>query len=178
LGEEAEPGRAAGMNFPGPKPGDWPQLFSAMGGLVAEHEGLKPTPAGAPTESHADRGDGLVLDRTKLFDLCDRIGEANAADLLRMLEMEAKERFVLRSEEESRSSRAIADDAHGLAGAAAMLGFDELVCACRALEASANAGEDVAAALTRCRTACDRAFSALAHLKEEGTTPDRVRKTA
>ena len=171
LADEAERCREAGMNLHAPKPVDWPRLLAAMARLVNEHSGREAMPPAPPAHRRPDRDDDAVLDRTKLLDLRTRIGEQNATALLRMFEIEAGERFAPHAEQ-AKSRRAIADEAHGFGGTAAMLGFDELVRACRAVEVAAKAGEDLAAPLERCRTARDRALAELARQYGEQTEPD------
>src|SRR5262249_41258671 len=143
LADEPERCRAAGMDFHAPKPVDWPRLFSAIARLAEEGAGREPVVAATPA-ARPGAETGPVLDKTKLADLRARIGAHNAANLLQMFEVEATARFS--AAEEAKPNEDLAQEAHTFGGAAAMLGFHELMQACQTLEAAAQAREGVAAA--------------------------------
>jgi PAS domain S-box-containing protein len=161
LADEAERCRAAGMDLHVPKPVDWPRLFAAMAGLVAEPRGseigLADEAAGDPAKPALD-----VLDRAKLTELRVRLGEINTESLLQMFVLDAQGQFAARPDDLA----ALARDAHNFAGSAGMLGFPELTQASRTLEAAASSGKDVAAALEHCRAARDRALAEIARWRE------------
>jgi len=173
LADEPERCRAAGMDFHAPKPVDWPRLFSAVARLVEEGAGREPA---APTIPAGRAETGPVLDKAKLADLRARIGVHNAANLLQMFEVEATARFS--AAEEAKPDEDLAHEAHTFGGAAAMLGFHELMQACQALEAAAQAGKGVAAAFEQCRAARDRALAEITRQLGEGTAIDMIRAIA
>jgi PAS domain S-box-containing protein len=158
LADEAERCRAAGMDLHVPKPVDWPRLFAAIARLIAESRGY--VAGGVTADDTAEPADDTILERAKLTELRLRIGEGNADNLLRMFEIEAKERFAT----DPADLGALAQDAHNFAGSAGLLGFSELTQACRALYAAAKSGKDVAAALEHCRAARDRALAEIARI--------------
>lgn len=169
--DEAERCLHAGMDAHVPKPIDWPSLFLTMTRLVKDSVESRSAAQAAEPEAGEQRA---VLNLAKLVDLRARIGEQNAAALLRMFEIEAGERFAAEAMQ-AKTARAIADEAHGFAGAAAMLGFDELVHACRVLEAAAGGNEDLEAVLDLCRAARDRAVGEIAG---ERSAPGQTRVRA
>jgi two-component system, sensor histidine kinase and response regulator len=172
--DEAERCMNAGMDAHVPKPVDWPSLFLMMTRLAkgsGERQSASPITVPESGEQPA------VFDLAKLIDLRARIGEQNAAALLRMFEIEAGERFKSEAMQ-AKTAGAIADEAHGFAGAAAMLGFDELVHACRALEAAAKGNENVDARLELCRAARDRALAVVARQTGNRSAPGQSRALA
>ena len=129
-----------------------------MARLVTEARGSGIGPAGASPGEPAKPADSVVLDRASLTDLCSRVGEINAKNLLQTFVLDAKGRFAACPDDLGTLAR----DAHNFAGSAGMLGFAELTQASRALEAAASSGKDVAAALEHCRAARDRALAEIA----------------
>ncbi len=162
LVDEAERCRNAGMDFYAPKPVDWPRLFAAIDRLVARTARVAAQPLRAAA---ALDGNAPVLEAAKLAELRRLIGEANAAQLVRMFEIDARQRFVIAPEFPD-ALRAVAEEAHSFGGTAAMLGFAELAQACQALSASAGRGEPLTALLARCRAARDRAVTQAENLRE------------
>ncbi|MBV9556546.1 MAG: response regulator, partial [Pseudolabrys sp.] len=163
LAGEAERCRAAGMDLHVPKPVDWPRLFAAMAGLVAEPRGAEIGLVDAAARAPVKPVQEVVLDGAKLSELRLRLGEINSESLLQMFLLDAKAQFAACPDDLGTLAR----DAHNFAGSAGMLGFAELMQASRALEAAANAGKDVAAALDHCRAARDRALAEIAHWRED-----------
>ena len=144
------------------KPVDWPRLFAAIDRLVARtaRAAAQPLRAAAGVE-----GSAPVLETAKLAELRRLVGEANAAQLVHMFEIDARRRFVI-SPGSPDAFRAVAEEAHSFGGTAAMLGFAELAQACQALSASAGRGEPLTALLARCRAARDRAVTQAENLRD------------
>jgi CheY-like chemotaxis protein len=169
LADEAERCRAAGMDLHVPKPVDWPGLFAAMAGLVAEPRGAEIGVAEAPADEPATPLQDVVLDRAKLSELRLRLGKINTESLLEMFVLDAQGQFAARPDDLA----ALARDAHNFAGSAGMLGFAELTHVSRTLEAAASSGKDVAAALEHCRAARDRALAEIARWRGDPAPHDR-----
>lgn len=177
LADEAERCRAAGMDLHVPKPVDWPGLFAAMAELVAAASARAGSRRGAASDDAAGAESSAVLDKAKLDELRLRIGEVNTATLLHMFEIEAQTWFAAHPADVA-SDQTWAERAHNLAGAAGMLGFVELMLACRAVETAVNSGTDLAPARERCRAARDRALAEIARRRGRDTMLDPIAASA
>lgn len=180
LSDEPERCRAAGMDLHVTKPIEWPRLFSAIARLVGEaRERGEPEPrrTGVPSALHLGSGSITVYDATTLHVLRDRIGPQNTSSLLRMLDSQARQQFAFDRAEPAHRV-ALMEETHSFAGAAGMLGFVEMVEACRALETAARNDEPLGPTLDRCRAARDRVLQAIASLLDQATDGDFRRATA
>jgi PAS domain S-box-containing protein len=172
LSEEAERCRAAGMDLHAPKPVDWPRLFAAMTKLVEEHRRKAPHLTAQRQGAHLGEpgaSQRVTLDRAKLRELQRMIGADNALNLLQMFEAEAKGRFQI-GLVDSQPLPILAEDAHAFGGSAGMLGFIDLMEACRHLEVAIRSGQRPEPALELCRVARDRALDELVTLPDELAT--------
>jgi CheY-like chemotaxis protein/HPt (histidine-containing phosphotransfer) domain-containing protein len=173
LADEAERCREAGMDFHVPKPVDWPRLFSAMDRLVEEFgHGSGSNVSDGRGVVHSTR-DASILETTVIDELRALIGQQNLNGLLRMFELEAGQRFA-QQPGDADDVAAISAEVHGFAGGAGMLGFVELMEACRALNAALLIGSGVPAALEACRAARDRALAEIEKLKSAAAVASRA----
>jgi signal transduction histidine kinase/DNA-binding response OmpR family regulator len=180
LPDEAERCLAAGMNAHVPKPVNWPALFTTIDRLVLEcrkngsvEEDRMP---GQQAELHLPDGFD-VLNEANLAELRTSIGDANTASLLKLFVVEAQARFLSRpAYPEPR--RSMAEEAHTFGGSAAMLGFEALADACRALDAAAFQDRPLDEFLERARHARDAALLKIEELIVGGEFTQPVRATA
>ncbi len=99
-----------------------------------------------------------VLAEATLAELRTSIGDDNTANLLKLFVVEAQQRFLSRpASPEARKS--LAEEAHTFGGSAAMLGFEALADACRALDAAALQDRPLDEFLERGRRARDAALN-------------------
>ncbi len=170
LSDEAERCREAGMDAHVPKPVDWDLLFATIDRLAGSRQNnliAQPSTGDRRRRTGEEGNTDRVLDGAKLDQLRERVGKQNVMKLLALLKIEASERF--RTEPISTDLHPlVAEEAHSFAGAAGMLGFDELTDACRALEAAVAEGQAVDIAVDRCRVARDRAVAKIETLIAAG----------
>ncbi|MBV9458809.1 MAG: response regulator, partial [Bradyrhizobium sp.] len=169
---EAERCLAAGMNAYVMKPIDWSTLFATMDRLAA---GRAPERLNVSTTSASARPtNGDALDRAKFQLVREKVGTRSAERLLQLFEADIAGKFAF----DCSSSDAIMvaeSEAHAVAGAAGLLGFNDLAEACRDLKARVAAGERIHAALDRCRQARDLTLAELAALSMAAELiPDRA----
>jgi len=182
LPDEAERCLAAGMNAHVPKPVNWPALFATIDRLVRECRG-----SGSESES-VDRMAGPedkpgvphgvdVLNEATLAELRTSIGDDNTAKLLKLFVVEAEARF-LSQPVSAEARRGMAEEAHTFGGSAAMLGFEAIADACRALDEAALQDRPLEEYLERARRARDAALTKIAQLIGGGEFAHPVRTTA
>jgi HPt (histidine-containing phosphotransfer) domain-containing protein len=106
-----------------------------------------------PTPSPTDESDDERQARDALEAL---MGSEASLKMARLL------RGQLANALHDQAARALADEAHALAGSAGLLGFNRLSNTARALEDCCRAGEDSKAAFATARTAVDAAERVLA----------------
>jgi HPt (histidine-containing phosphotransfer) domain-containing protein len=106
------------------------------------------------------------LDKAKFELFRNKIGGRSAATLLQLFETDISSKFAF--DGSCGDATMIENEAHTIAGAAGLLGFDDLALACRDLEAIAAAGQPIHAALDRCRQARDLALAELSALSMAG----------
>ena len=184
LPDEAERCLEAGMNVHVPKPVNWPALFTTIDRLVLECREGGGRQSGREEERMAGRQvtpvvpHGFdVLNEATLADLRTSIGDENTANLLKLFVVEAQQRFL--SEPVSpEARRSMAEEAHTFGGSAAMLGFDALAAACRALEAAALQDGPLDEFLEWGRRARDVALLKIEELVIGGEFSHPVRSTA
>lgn len=162
LSDEAERCMEAGMNLHVPKPVNWPALFSAIDRLVLEYRESKGRDAKPPANRQPDPSPPQmleILNESTLTVLRTSIGDSNTANLLKLFVAEAQQRLL--SQPTSLEARpSVAEEAHTFGGSAAMLGFDQLADACRALQVAAlNNDRLLDACLERARRARDAALT-------------------
>ncbi len=180
LPDEAERCLGAGMNAHVPKPVNWPALFMTIDRLVLECRkdagGEERRMPGQQVE--LDIPDGFdVLKQATLTELRTSIGDDNIAKLLKLFVVEAQQRFLSRpASVESR--RSMAEEAHTFGGSAAMLGFEALAGACRALDEAAVQNRPLDEFLERARRARDAALVKIEELMAGGEFAQPVRTTA
>jgi CheY-like chemotaxis protein/HPt (histidine-containing phosphotransfer) domain-containing protein len=180
LPDEAERCRQAGMNAHVPKPVNWPTLFTTIDRLVLECRknggGGEDRMRGQQVE--LDIPDGFdVLNEATLAELRTSIGDDSTANLLKLFVVEAQQRFRSRPVS-SESRRNMAEEAHTFGGSAAMLGFEDLADACRALDAAAVQNPPLDEFLERARRARDAALAKIEELTTGGEFTRPVRTTA
>lgn len=170
LPDEAERCRDAGMDFHAPKPLDWARLFSALDRLVEQsmQDGASKASLVDSQGIERSRTATPILDPATLSELRALIGQQNLASLLHMFEIEARQRFgsMPRSPEDR---AAIIAEVHSFGGSAGMLGFAELMEACRYFKGAASTEQTLAVALETCRAARDRALVEIDRLKIAAT---------
>ena len=180
LPDEAERCLEAGMNAHVPKPVNWPALLMTIDRLVLECRkdggGEQNRMPGQQVE--LDIPDGFdVLKEATLAELRRSIGDDNTANLLKLFVVEAQQRFLSRpASPESRKS--MAEEAHTFGGSAAMLGFEALAGACRALDEAAVQNRPLDEFLERARRARDAALVKIEELITGGEFTQPVRTTA
>jgi CheY-like chemotaxis protein/HPt (histidine-containing phosphotransfer) domain-containing protein len=180
LPDEAERCLKAGMNAHVPKPVNWPALFTTIDRLVLECRknggGEEHRMPGQQVE--LDIPDGFdVLNEATLAGLRTSIGDDNTANLLKLLVVEAQQRFLSRpASPEAR--RSMAEEAHSFGGSAAMLGFAALADACRALDEAAVQDDRLDEFLERARRARDAALMKIEELMSGGELTQPVQATA
>jgi HPt (histidine-containing phosphotransfer) domain-containing protein len=168
------------MNAHVPKPVNWPALFTTIDRLVLECRknggGEEHRMPGQQVE--LDIPDGFdVLNEATLAELRRSIGDDNTANLLKLLVVEAQQRFLSRpASPESR--RSLAEEAHSFGGSAAMLGFAALADACRALDEAALQDDRLDEFLERARRARDAALMKIEELMVCGEFTHPLRTTA
>jgi len=180
LSDEAERCMAAGMNVHIPKPVNWPALFSAIDSLVLKYRGSKSRDANPPANRQPDPGPPQmleILNESTLTLLRTSIGDGDTANLLKLFVAEAQQRLL--SQPTSPGIRpSVAEEAHTFGGSAAMLGFDQLADACRALQVAALKDRLLDAYLERARRARDAALTRIDELIVAGEFTRPLRTTA
>ena len=180
LFDEAERCLEAGMNAHVPKPVNWRALFTTIDRLVLvcrESGGREQDRmAGRPVKPGVPHGVDVVNEAT-LAVLRTSIGDDNTANLLKLFIVEAQARFL--SEPMSPEARgSLAEEAHTFGGSAAMLGFEALTDACRALEAAALQDGPLDEFLEWGRRARDAALNKIEQLIVGGEFTQSARSTA
>lgn len=180
LPDEAERCLEAGMNAHVPKPVNWPALFATIDRLVLEcrESGGREEDRMAcrPVEPGVPHGFDVLNDAT-LAGLRTSIGDDNTANLLKLFVVEAQTRFLSQPvSPEARGS--MAEEAHSFGGSAAMLGFEALADACRALDAAALQDGPLDEFLEWSRRARDAALTRIEELIVGGEFAQPVRTTA
>jgi signal transduction histidine kinase/CheY-like chemotaxis protein/HPt (histidine-containing phosphotransfer) domain-containing protein len=180
LPDEPERCLQAGMNVHVPKPVNWPALFATIDRLVLEcrKSGGGEEDRMPDREVELDIPDRLdVLTEATLAELRTSIGDDNTANLLKLFVVEAQHRFV--SGPASPEARAtMAEEVHTFGGSAAMLGFQALADACRALDAAARQDRPLDEFLERARHARDTALLKIEELLADGEFAHPLRTTA
>jgi signal transduction histidine kinase/CheY-like chemotaxis protein/HPt (histidine-containing phosphotransfer) domain-containing protein len=180
LPDEAERCLDAGMNAHVPKPVNWPALFTTIDRLVREcrqsgGRELDRT-VGRQVMPCVPNGVDVLMEAT-LADLRTSIGDDNTANLLKLFVVEAQQRF-LSQPVSAEARRSLAEEAHTFGGSAAMLGFEALADACRALDAAALQDRPLDEFLERARYARDAALMKIEELIVAGEFVQPVRATA
>ena len=180
LPDEAERCLEAGMNVHVPKPVNWPALFTMIDRLVLECRkdggGEEDRMPGQQVELDIpDRVD--VLKEATIAELRMSIGDDNTAKLLKLFVVEAQQRFLSRPASPE-SGRSMAEEAHTFGGSAAMLGFEDLADACRALDEAAVQNRPLDEFLERARRARDAALVKIEELMAGGEFTQPLRTTA
>ena len=180
LPDEAERCLQAGMNAHVPKPVNWPALFMTIDRLVLECRESRGREedrmAGRPVKRVVPHGFD-VLNEATLAVLRTSIGDDNTANLLKLFAVEARQRF-LSQPVYPEARRSMAEEAHTFGGSAAMLGFEALADACRALDAAALRSGPLDEFLERARYARDDALIKIEELIVDGEFTQPVRTTA
>jgi signal transduction histidine kinase/DNA-binding response OmpR family regulator len=180
LPDEAERCLQAGMNVHVPKPVKWPALFATIDRLVLEcrESGDRKEDRMAVRQVRPVVPHGFdVLNDTALAELRTSIGDDNTANLLKLFRVEAQARFLSQPvSPEARTS--MAEEAHTFGGSAAMLGFEALAGACRALDEAALQDRPLDEFLERARYARDAALVKIEELIVGGEFTQPVRTTA
>jgi signal transduction histidine kinase/CheY-like chemotaxis protein/HPt (histidine-containing phosphotransfer) domain-containing protein len=180
LPDEAERCLKAGMNAHVPKPVNWPALFTTIDRLVLEcreSEGSEEDRMRGQ-QVELDIPDGFdVLNEARLADLRTSIGNDNTAKLLKLFVVEAQARF-LSPPASPEARRSMAEEAHSFGGSAAMLGFESLADACRALDEAALQDDRLDEFLERARRARDAALMKIEELMTGGEFTHPVQATA
>ena len=105
------------------------------------------------------------------------MGDENAASLLKLFVVEARDRFVLQpTSAEARES--ISGEAHSFGGSAGMLGFEDLAQACLALQSVGLEGSQFDECLDRCRRGRDAALRKIAELMVDDSFVSPAQSTA
>ena len=181
LPDEVERCLDAGMNAHVPKPVNWPALFAMIDRLVLEcrESGGRGSGPNGPSAGQAGRSaTGLIFSiEATLADLRTSIGDDNTANLLKLFVVEAQQRF-LSQPASAEARRSMAEEAHTFGGSAAMLGFEALADACRALDAAALQDRPLDEFLERARRARDAALMKIEELIVGGEFTQPVRTTA
>ena len=131
--------REAGMDDHVGKPFRRADLFATIGRWTGPHRQARPAPQAAQDHARAGQVDPAVLDAGVLGAMETSFGADRVGGLLDLLASELSQRF--RPSETDRLQ--IAQDAHAMIPAAAMLGFIGLSSLCREVEAAAQAGDDL-----------------------------------
>jgi signal transduction histidine kinase/DNA-binding response OmpR family regulator len=178
LSDEAERCLEAGMNVHVPKPVNWPALFTTIDRLVLEcREGRACEAERVPERQIEPRTlqNSSILDEATLAMLRTSIGDANAANLLKLFVVDAQQRF-LAEPTSPEARRSMAEEAHTFGGSAGMLGFEALADACRALDTAALQNRSLDECLVRSRRARDAVLKKIGELidGEEFTCPVRT----
>jgi PAS domain S-box-containing protein len=190
LPDEAERCLEAGMNVHVPKPVNWTALFTTIDRLVLEcrksggrksggrESGGREVDrmAGRQAEPLVPRGFDVLHEAT-LAGLRTSIGDENTANLLKLFVVEAQQRF-LSQPVSPEARRSMAEEAHTFGGSAAMLGFEALADACRALDAAALQDGPLDEFFERSRHARDAALKKIEELMVGGEFTHPVRTTA
>jgi len=180
LPDEAERCLEAGMNVHVPKPVNWPALFTAIDRLVLECRGSggreEELTAGRQVKPGVPRGVD-VLNEATLAELRTSIGDDNTANLLKLFVVEAQARF-LSQPVSAEARRSMAEEAHTFGGSAAMLGFEALADACRALDGAAVQNRPLDEFFERACRARDAALLKIEELMADGEFTHPVRTTA
>jgi HPt (histidine-containing phosphotransfer) domain-containing protein len=185
LPDEAERCLEAGMNAHVPKPVNWPALFTTIDRLVLE---CRQSGSGRSGSGEVDRMAGQevkpgvrrgvdVLNEATLAELRTSIGDDNTANLLKLFVVEAQQRF-LSQPVSPEARRSMAEEAHTFGGSAAMLGFEALADACRALDEAALQDRPLDEFLEWARRARDAALAKIEELIAGGEFTQPVRTTA
>ena len=173
------------MNAHVPKPVNWPALFATIDRLVLE---CRESGSGRSGSGEVDRMAGQqvkpgvprgvdVLNEATLAELRTSIGDDNTANLLKLFVVEAQQRF-LSQPVSAEARRSMAEEAHTFGGSAAMLGFEALADACRALDEAALQDRPLDEFLERARHARDAALVKIEELIAGGEFTQPVRTTA
>ena len=178
LSDEAERCLAAGMTVHLPKPVNWPNLFATLDRLVLESRGAA---SGRPQLTGSGEAAGLrnhnIFDTATLTLFRNTVGDQNAASLLKLFVVEARDRFVLQpTSAEARES--ISGEAHSFGGSAGMLGFEDLAQACLALQSVGLEGSQFDECLDRCRRGRDAALRKIAELMVDDSFVSPAQSTA
>ena len=180
LPDEAERCLEAGMNAHVPKPVNWPALFTTIDRLVLEcrESGRRGRRPNGRSTGQPDIPRGFdVLNEATLAELRTSIGDDNTANLLKLFVVEAQQRFLSRPVS-AEARRSMAEEAHTFGGSAAMLGFEALADACRALDEAALQDRPLDEFLERARRARDAALVKIEELIVGGEFTQPVRTTA
>ncbi|MBV9984229.1 PAS domain S-box protein [Bradyrhizobium sp.] len=166
---------SAGMNAYITKPVDWEALYATMDRLAGEQ--MQGTHAPSALGASVRRVKAAILDHARLADLRRKMGDRSVVNLLLGLKAE-----ILNSFEGEESGPDLLCDieraAHSVAGAAGLLGFDELCEACRSLQRVASQRGAVDVAIGRCRYARDRMLTKLLPLISELSDSRAIAGTA
>ena len=109
--------------------------------------------------------------------LRNAMGDQNAASLLKLFVVEARDRFVLQpTSAEARES--ISQEAHSFGGSAGMLGFEDLAQACLALQSAGWDDNQFDGCLERCRRGRDAALRKIAELMVDDSFVSPAQSTA
>jgi CheY-like chemotaxis protein len=180
LSDEAERCLKAGMNVHVPKPVNWPVLFTTIDRLVLEYRDSNFRRADRMPDRKVQPGVSHnvdVLDEGTLTLLRKSIGDENAANLLKLFVVEARQRFL--SEPISpEARRSMAEEAHMFGGSAGMLGFQALAAACAALEAATLQDQPLGEFLEWVCRARDAVLMEIEELIDDGKFAVPVRATA
>jgi signal transduction histidine kinase/DNA-binding response OmpR family regulator len=180
LPDEAERCLEAGMNAHVPKPVNWPALFTTIDRLVLEcrESGNREEDRMAVRQVKPGVQHGVdVLNEATLAVLRTSVGDANTANLLKLFVVEAQQR-LLSQPVSPEARRSIAEETHTFGGSAAMLGFEALADACRALDEAALQDCPLDEFLERARYARDAALMKIEELIVGGEFTHPVRTTA
>ena len=179
LADEPERCLAAGMTAHVPKPVNWPNLFATLDRLVLGSRGAASSAPPRPTGSGEAAGSRNpdLFDTATLTRLRNAMGDQNAASLLKLFVVEARDRFV--SQPVSPEAReGVCREAHSFGGSAGMLGFGDLAEACVALQSAGQDGNQFDECLDRCRRGRDAALRKIAELMVDDGFVSPARSTA
>jgi HPt (histidine-containing phosphotransfer) domain-containing protein len=118
-----------------------------------------------------------VLNEATLAELRTSIGDDNTTNLLKLFVVEAEPRF-LSQPVSAEARRSMAEEAHTFGGSAAMLGFEALADACRALDEAALQDRPLDEYLEPARRARDAALMRIEELIVGGKFTYPVRTSA
>jgi HPt (histidine-containing phosphotransfer) domain-containing protein len=118
-----------------------------------------------------------VLNEATLAVLRTSIGDDNTTNLLKLFVVEAEQRF-LSQPVSAEARRSMAEEAHTFGGSAAMLGFEALADACRALDEAALQDRPLDEYLEPARRARDAALMRIEELIVGGKFTYPVRTSA
>ena len=180
LSGEAERCLAAGMNVHVSKPVNWAALFATIDRLVDQgRRSMSPDVCAAvpPAGEHTRARNPEAFDARSLTELRSSIGDENAMRLLKLLAVEARQRF-LSQPSSAETWEAALQEAHSFGGSAGMLGFEGLADACAALQSTESNDGELELRFDRCRRARDAALATIEELITEDRLEGRGRTTA